>query len=119
MYDFGTLFLQSFLPNLAYQLPVLIALLVGFIIVITRWRKNPRVSLLILLAILIAFLVRILSTFTDSMLWYILYDINYTARVIVSSVLSVVFSLLTAVSWILLLIALFSKPKPKLPVVEP
>jgi len=122
MNDFGTLFLQSFLPNLAYQLPVLITLLVGFIIAITRWKKNSRVSLLTVLAIAIVSVVTTLGVFANSILPYILYEnanMDYATIGIIFSVISVLFNLLTAGSWILLLIALFGKKKTKAPAVEP
>ncbi len=122
MNDFGALFLQSFLPNLAYQLPVLITLLVGFIIAITRWKKNPRVSLLAVIAFVIFSVITILSVFSNSVLPYILYDnsnMDYATIGIIFSVISVLFNLLAAVSWILLLIALFGKKKTKAPAVEP
>ena len=122
MNDFGALFFQSFLPNLAYQLPVLIVLLVGFIIAITRWRKNPRVSLLTLLAIILVSGITIVGVFTNSVLPYILYnnsDLDYSTIGIIFSVITVLFNLLSAGSWILLLVALFGKKKTKAPAVEP
>ena len=122
MNDFGALFLESVLPNLAYQLPVLIVLLVGFIIAITHWRKNPRVSLLTVLAIAIVSVVTTLRVFANSILPCILYEnsnMDYATIGIIFSVISVLFNLLTAGSWILLLIALFGKKKTKAPVVEP
>jgi len=44
---------------------------------------------------------------------------DYATIGIIFSVISVLFNLLTAGSWILLLIALFGKKKTKAPVVEP
>ena len=122
MNDFGALFFQSFLPNLAYQLPVLIVLLVGLIIAITRWKKNPRVSLLTLLAIILVSGITIVGVFTNSVLPYILYnnsDLDYSTIGIIFSVITVLFNLLSAGSWILLLVALFGKKKTKAPAVEP
>ena len=117
MSNFGELFVRSFLPNLAYQLPVLITLIVGIILAITRWRKNPRVSLLSLIALLTILFVRVVSTFTSSVLPIFLYSTVANPGIILS-VLSIVYTLLSTASWVLLLIALFGKGKPKAPVVE-
>jgi hypothetical protein len=122
MSDFGYLFLQVFLPSLAYQLPVLIVLLVGLILAIVRWRKDPRISLLTLLAIVLVAGITIIGVFTNSVLPYILYDntdLDYSTIGIIFSVVSVVFNIGTAVSWVLLLIALFGKRKEKASAVEP
>ncbi len=116
MENFGSILLNSFLPSLAYQFPVLIALLVGLVIAIVRWRKTPRTSLITLLAILLVIFVTLLGTFTNSALSLILYDIfylDYATIGIVFSVLAIIFNLLTAISWALLFVAIFSKRKPK------
>jgi len=118
MDNFGSILLNSFLPNLAYQLPVLIALLVGLVIAIVRWRKTPRASLFTLLAILLVLFITLLRTFTNSTLSFILYDLfymDYATIRIVFSVLAVIFNLLTAISWALLFVAIFSKRKNKPP----
>jgi len=121
MNDFGQMFLQVFLPNLAYQLPVLIVLIVGLIFAIIRWKKHPRTSLLTLIAIVIILIVTILGVISNSFLPQILYtsNIDYSTIGIIFSVTSVLFNIMTAVSWVLLLIALFGKRKEKAPVVEP
>lgn len=121
MNDFGTIFFQSFLPSLAYQIPVLIVLLIGFIIALARWRKDPFVSLLTVLAIVIVSTITILGTFANSALSLILYytfGMDYTTIGIIFSVVSVLFNLLTALSWVLLFIALFGKRKTKAAAVE-
>lgn len=118
---FGYLLLNSFLPDLAHKLPLLIVLIVGFITSITRWRKNPRVSLLTLLAVVIFMVTLILDTFSTSVLPSLLYSTNmeYQTITAILAITSVVLGFPIAVCWILLLIALFGKQKQKTPVVEP
>lgn len=118
MNDFGSILLNSFLPSLAYQLPVLIALLVGLVIAIVRWRKTPRASLFAFLAILLVLFVTLVRTFTDSALSLILYDVFYmdfTTIGIVHSILAIVYNLLMAISWALLFAAIFSRRTTKAP----
>jgi hypothetical protein len=116
MDNFGSLLLNNFLPNLAYQLPVLIVLLVGLVIAIARWRKSPRTSLLTLLAIFIVLFVTVLGVFTNSTLSFLLYqtlEMDFSTARIVFIVLSIALNLLTACGWVLLLMAIFSKKKPQ------
>ena len=118
MNHFST-YLGFFLGDLIYQLPLLIVLLIGFIISIKRWRKNPHVSLLTLLATLIASISINLYVFYFSVMVWILRPVwELSTLNLVSSIFSILFNALTAVSWVLLLIALFGKGKVKSPVVE-
>jgi len=113
---FGPLFLNTFLPNLAFHLPLLIALVVGFVMAIIRWKKHPRASLLTVIATAVASLVVLFSVITNSFLYFLCYEVfgmDFTAVGIISSVLSALFNLLMAGSWVLVLIAIFSKNKQK------
>lgn len=114
--QFGQIFLNTFLPNLAFHLPLLIALVVGLVMAIIRWKKHPRASLLTVIATAIASLVVLFSVITNSFLYFLcyeLFDMDFMAFSIISKVLSALFNLLMAGSWVLVLIAIFSKNKPK------
>ncbi len=114
--DFGPLLLNNFLPNLAFHLPLLIVLLVGFVMAIIRWKKNPRTSLLTAIATAISGVVMFLGVVSNSFLYYFGYEVlnmDFVTVNIIFKVLTVVFNLLTSVSWVLVLIAIFFKKKPK------
>jgi multisubunit Na+/H+ antiporter MnhB subunit len=80
MNNFGPIFMRTFLPNLALQLPVLLVLGVGLVMAIVRWKKAPRASLLTLIAAAVIGLITFLSVVVNSFLYYFLYnqfDIGY------------------------------------------
>jgi len=116
MNNFGSILLNSFLPNLATNLPLIIILLVGFVMALVRWRKNPRASLLIVIATDLALIVSVLSIATSSFLFYLGYEVFYldfgTVNIIFQ-VTTVILNLMMAVSWVLMFIAVFGKRKSK------
>jgi len=63
--------LRNALTQLLTTLPLLIAWLVGIIIAIVRWKKNPRASLLTLLALIILGGIHILSVVFNASFFYI------------------------------------------------
>lgn len=114
MISYGPI-IRNALTQLSTTLPVMIAWLVGIIIAIVRWKKNPKTSLLTLIGLVILMGVHIiLSVFNTS--FYYLASINgmkgTTVRVI-QIVVQIVLSLVASGGWVLLLVALFGKPKKK------
>ncbi len=100
-----TLTLTAFLT----QLPIILVLLIGFILSLVYWRRHPKVSLLTAIAtvgILASLLTR---TFLNTWLPMTLYQQGWnTSQVrIVLTTSGVIFSLLSAVFWGLLLTAIF------------
>ena len=107
--------IRNTMTQLATSLPLLIAWLVGLILAIGRWKKNPRVSLLTLLALIILGIVHILSVAFNTSFYYIasMNGMNGITVRTIQIVVQVVFSLGNAAGWVLLLIALFGKGKQK------
>ena len=117
MSNIGEVLLSS-LTSLLTSLPLLITWIVGIIIAIIRWKKAPRRSLLALLALVIIMGVHIVSVvFNNS--FFLLASVNgmdYKMVSTVSVIASIVFGLVDAVSWVLVLLAIFGKPKASTPV---
>ncbi len=113
MNNFGPIFMHTFLPNLALQLPVLLVLGVGIVIAIVRWKKAPRASLLTLIGMVIIGFVTILSVVVNSFLYHYLIQLymDFRIRDTIFKVLGGIFNLLTAGGWVLVLIAIFGKRK--------
>jgi len=114
--DIGTAFLPNFLLQLVVYLPVLIVLLAGLVMAIIRWKKHPRASLLMMIAAVLAGLAVILNAGVNSFplnLYYLQGMITAATKDIIANILSLIISLLTAGSWVLVLIAVFGKRKPK------
>ncbi len=101
--------LAPLLTMLVGYLPLFIAWLVGSVLCILRWRRHPMVSLLAL----IAFVLFALEAFIGRCLWFWLwqrYHDSGWSNTQFSSALSVLVlarSGVTAVGWILILVALF------------
>ncbi len=116
MNNFGPIFMRTFLPNLALQLPVLLVLGVGIVLAVIRWKKAPRTSLLTLIGMIIIGIVTLLSVFVNSFLYYFLYDqfdMDYRTIDTIFKVLGGIFNLLMAGGWVLVLLAIFGKRKSK------
>ena len=47
-------FLYQSLYNILYALPVILVLIAGIVLALQRWRKHPRVSMLVLIASLVS-----------------------------------------------------------------
>ena len=107
--------LRNALTQLATTLPLLIAWLVGIIIAIVHWKKNPRTSLLTLIALVILGGVHILSVTFNTSFYYIasMNGMNGMTVRTIQIVVQVLFSLVNAGGWVMLLVALFGKSKKK------
>jgi len=114
MIPYGPL-LSNSLTQLLTTLPLLIVWLVSIIIAIVRWKINPRASLLTLLGLVILMGVHILSVIFNTSFYYIASysNMNPLTTRTVSIIVQVVFSLTNAGAWVMVLIAIFGKPKKK------
>ena len=119
MVSYGPI-IQNALTQLATSLPLLIVWLVGIILAILRWKKNPRTSLLTLIALVILGGVHILSVIFGTSFFYIASMNGMKGQLVrtIQTVAQILFSLGDAVGWVLLLLALFGKPKKKAEEVE-
>ena len=107
------LFIRNSLTQLMSTLPLMIAWLVGIVIAIVRWKKNPKASLLTLLALVVLMGVHIVLTVFNTS-FHSIATINgmnpMTVRTI-SIVVQVLLSLVNAGAWVMLLAAIFGKSK--------
>ncbi|HCU57318.1 MAG TPA: hypothetical protein DF984_03680 [Anaerolineaceae bacterium] len=119
MTSYGPLFRNAF-SQLLTTLPLMIAWLVGIILAIVGWKKHPRNSLLTLIALVVLGFIHILAVFFNNSFYYIasMNGMDYTLVRTIQIVVQVLFSLGDAAGWVLLLIALFGKPKKKVEEIE-
>ncbi|MCJ7694575.1 MAG: hypothetical protein MUO40_04035 [Anaerolineaceae bacterium] len=106
-------YLQPILINLATQLPILIAFIVGIIIAIVTWKRNPKPSLLALIALIILGLLTVIGS-AANFLTFILRDEFGMALSQVYPITTAVFIILTILrggAYGLLIGAVFSKRK--------
>jgi len=107
--------LGAILTNLAIQLPVLIAMLVGIIIAIATWKRNPKSSLFALIAIVLFFILRVLGAVMNLLPYMLSRQLDLFPSQIgfFSTVSGVILNILDAGAWGLLLAAIFSGRKAK------
>ena len=105
--------IHRILINLAIQLPVLIAMLVGIIIAIVTWKRNPKPSLFTLLSILIYFVFIILASLSNELYYFLQVnlDLEYSLVDTIMIITQVVLSVIIGSAWGLLLAAIFSGRK--------
>ena len=107
--------LQGILPNLAIYAPIVLVLLVGFVLAIVTWKKHPKASLLTILAIplfMLNLLLSLVVPFLPQFLLYLRVRINFPLRS-VAIISNIVISALGFIGWILILLAIFLRRKPK------
>ncbi len=107
--------IQGILPNLAIYAPIVLVLLVGFILAIVTWKKHPKASLLTILAIplfILNLLLSLVVPFFPQFLLYLNVRINFPLRSL-AIVSNIVLSALSFIGWILILLAIFLRRKPK------
>jgi len=106
---------QGILPNLAIYAPIVLVLLVGFVLAIVTWKKHPKASLLTILAIplfILNLLLSLVVPFFPQFLLYLNVRINFPLRSL-AIVSNIVLSALSFIGWILILLAIFLRRKPK------
>lgn len=116
----GTLLL-AYIPTLAFQLPVLIVFLVGIVLAIVRWKKHPKVSLLVVVA-LVLFGFTTLANWASSPMIYVLSDqFGYDTETIgiVLTATSVLSTLINLLCWIFIVLAVYGWRKKLNPSPEP
>lgn len=104
-------FLVSSLGNLLTQLPVILVWLAGFIFAVTRWQRHPKSSLFLTLALLIlAGLMLFNSILGIALPQYMMQqDIPASQMGIVFTARSILSAIVSAIAWILVLLAVFSE----------
>ncbi len=107
----------SMLTRFLAQLPVYLVWLVGAIVAVVRWRRHPRVSLLAVAGLAVLFLSSLVSTAANSMLPMMVASGalrgSFSRMATVLAVCSIVFAVIAAVGYGLLLAALFSGRAPQ------
>ena len=93
----------------AVQGPAFIAWIVGIILAAARWRKHPNVSLFTVISLSIFVLVALIGAFVNAgtMAAVSRGDLDAAQIGVVFMVSGILFSLLDAVAWALLLMAIF------------
>lgn len=98
-----------FFSNYLAQIPIYIVWIIALIIALSRWREQPRVARLTTLALSI-FLVR--GLLYPIIQYLILRGGMAVVRIgFLNGILGIGSSLIAALAWVLLLIALFSRPR--------
>ena len=106
---------QAILPNLAIYAPIVLVLLVGFILAIVTWKKHPKASLLTILAIplfILNILLSLVVPFLPQFLLYLNVRMNFPIRTL-AIISNILLSALGFIGWILILLAIFLRRKPK------
>jgi hypothetical protein len=110
--DLLRLLWMQFLP----QVPLYLVWLVGMLLALTRWRRHPTPSLLAL----IAFALFLMSAISGTLLfhWALTVDRPHLERELLFSAISLGRLIISAVAWVLVLLALFgwrTLPPPRMP----
>jgi hypothetical protein len=101
--------LQSLLPTILLQIPTLLVMLVGVILALVYWRRNAKVSLLVIVALVLSFIVRVGSALQSALIPYLVNALGWRLQQIGWMVTcpGIVWSLLSAVALGLMLGAVF------------
>lgn len=103
------------ITNLAIQLPVLIALLIGIILCFTHWSRYPKPSLLAFLGLLLLMIMTLITVLTVFLPYFLQSNFNmtYSAMAPIQSLVGIISSIMYAIGYILLIAAIFSSRKIK------
>lgn len=101
--------LQSLLPVLLAQIPTLLVMLVGAILAVIFWRRNAKVSLLVIVGLALSFVVRVGGALQSALVSFLVNTRGWGSQQIgvLASCLGIVWSLLSALALGLLLGAAF------------
>jgi hypothetical protein len=99
--------------NLAVQLPQLVVLLVGLVIALITWKRNPRPSLWALIGFSVFIILIIVGSLTSALPLTLSQRNNLSMQSIgtIVAVLTIIISLFHAVGWGFLIAAVFSARK--------
>ena len=106
-----TKILSDLLGAVATQLPVFLVSLVGIMVALISWRRAPAASLWTFLAFGLALLMCILVPVTQQTVLRTMKESSLDARVTANIVLGVVWAIVRASSYILLLIGVYAGRK--------
>ena len=102
---------SELLGGVATQLPVLLVCLVGIMVALLSWRRAPAASLWTFLAFCLAFSLCILIPVSQQIVLRMMKESTFDARVNANIVLGVAWSILRAVSYVLLLAGVYAGRK--------
>jgi hypothetical protein len=102
---------SELLGGIASQLPVLIVCLVGIMVALISWRRAPAASLWTFLAFCLAFLLCILIPVSQQTVLRMMKESSLDARVTANIVLGIVWSIVRAISYVFLLVGVYSGRK--------
>src|SRR5205807_6559145 len=102
---------SELLGRAATQFPVLLGCLVGIMVALLSWRRAPAASLWTFLAFCLAFFLCILIPVSQQTVLRLMKENSFDARVTANIVLGVVWSVLRAVSYVLLLVGVYAGRK--------
>jgi hypothetical protein len=107
--------LAAFVNACVVHLPSLVVWIVGIAFAIIYWRKHPQISALALIGIALLALVTIVGTIVSLWLPSVLFERGLRAEEIgwAFSLIGIVQSLIGAVAWALILLAVFKERGPR------
>ena len=103
------------LSTLAIQSPVLIVLLIGIILCFTHWKRYPKPALLAFLGLLLLMVLTFLNVLTVYLPFFLQSNFNmkYSAMAPIQTGVGIISSILHAIGYVLLIVAIFSSRKIK------
>jgi hypothetical protein len=107
---------SELLGGVATQLPVLLVCLVGIMVALISWRRAPAASLWTFLAFGLALLLCILIPISQQTMLRMMKESSLDTRVTANIALGVVWSIVRAISYILLLVGVYAGRKSASPV---
>ena len=99
---------SELLGGVATQLPVLLVCLVGIMVALLSWRRAPAASLWTFLAFCLAFFLCILIPISQQTMMRMMKESSFDARVTANIVFGVVWSIVRAISYVLLLVGVYA-----------
>ena len=101
------------LKGILFQLPIFLASLAGLIVVIVCWRRSPAASLWAVLAFGLSLVLCIVIPVVQQVMWRMMMEraMGFDTRNTINMALTVVWSLLRAVSYVFLLIGVYAGRK--------
>jgi hypothetical protein len=103
------------LSTLAIQSPVLIVLLIGIILCFTHWKRYPKPALLAFLGLLLLMVLTFLNVLTIYLPFFLQSNFNmkYSTMAPIQTGVGIISSILHAIGYVLLIVAIFSSRKIK------
>lgn len=102
---------SELLGGIAVQLPVLLVCLVGIMVALISWRRAPAASLWTFLAFGLALLLCILIPISQQTMLRMMKESSLDTRVTANIVLGIVWSIVRAISYVLLLVGVYAGRK--------